>query len=339
MQKQLIRLPVWGMGCAALGNLYRAISDQQAAQFLRAAWDAGMRYFDTAPLYGFGLSERRLGDFLRNLADDQADPWQLSTKVGRVLAPDHSHHKGCDCYVDALPFRPIFDYSYAGVMRSYADSIQRLGTDAIDILYIHDIGAVTHGDTHAATMAIAMTSGYTALDELRRNGNIKGFGLGVNEWQVCVEAMQHGHWDVFLLAGRYSLLEQSPVNTLLPLCQQHGSAVVLGGVFNSGILASSEKSSSNYNYQQAPAHIIDKAEQLAAICSSHNTQLPAAALHFAHSHPAIASVLLGGNSLPQLKQNIGWINQPVPPQLWQAMQQNGLIQANVAIDNIRHQPL
>ncbi len=260
-----------GFGCAPLGNLYRAIPDVEAAELLNTAWQEGFRYFDTAPHYGQGLSERRLGDFLRTRRD--AD-YVLSTKVGRLLQPAGfaSERHG---FVSPMPFDIVYDYSYEGVMRSFADSLQRLGLDRIDILYMHDIGRMTHGADNERLFPVAMDGGYRALDELRRNGDVAAIGIGVNEWQVCEAAMEYGDWDCFLLAGRYTLLEQSALDSFLPKCVARNSSVVVGGPYNSGILATGVRGAGagHYDYGEAPAWVISTVDRIESICAEFGVSL------------------------------------------------------------------
>ena len=222
-----------GFGCASLGNLYHPVSDADARQILDSAWSRGFRYYDTAPHYGQGLSERRVGDALRRFRGGE---YVLSTKVGRLLKPvgyaDERH-----AFMSPMPFDIFYDYSYDGIMRSFEDSLQRLGLDRIDILYMHDIGAFTHGARNDELFPIAMDGGYRAMDELRSAGAVSAIGLGVNEYEVCEAALDHGDWDCFLLAGRYTLLEQESLDTFLPRCLKRNCSIVIGGAYNSGVLA------------------------------------------------------------------------------------------------------
>ena len=270
-----------GLGCASLGNLYRPVDDALAQATAQKALDAGLRYLDTAPYYGFGLSERRVGDVLRR---QPSGSYVLSTKVGRLLQPcgrvqeREMRHGFCS----PMPFKPVYDYSYDGVMRSYEDSLQRLGVEHIDILYMHDIGRVTHGDDHARLFKIAMESGYKALDELRSSGQISAFGLGVNEYEVCEEALEHGDFDCFMLAGRYTLLEQDALDTFLPKCTARNASVIIAGVYNSNILVLGAKSGQPlyYNYEPASEAIVERVRRLEDVCDEFQVPLPAAALQF-----------------------------------------------------------
>lgn len=306
-------------GAAGIGNLYRPISRDDAEATLAVAWDAGIRYFDTAPRYGHGLSEHRLGEFLRS---QPRETYVISTKVGRLLTPVPENEVPDYGFDDPLPFRADYDYSYDGVMRSFEDSLQRLGLDHIDLLLLHDIGSDTHGaEKNAELFPIAMQGGYKALAELRASGAVKAIGIGVNEWQVLVEAMQHGDWDTFLLAGRYTLLEQELLHTLLPLCESAGTSIIVGGPFNSGILAGRD----TWNYSRAPQPIIDRVRRIAAVCDAHGVALPAAALAFPLGHASVASVIPGPRSAAEVDQIVDWFETEIPASLWSDLKTEGLI--------------
>src|SRR5579884_1913379 len=307
-----------GLGCATLGGSRIAVARQTAEAIVAAAWDAGVRYVDTAPFYGVGQAERAVGDALR---ERRRDDWVLSTKVGRLLRPNPSgtfadgrHHP--------LPFDPVYDYSYGGIMRSFEDSLQRLGLGRIDILYVHDIGAYQHGVVaNAGHLRDLRMSGYRALEELRRTGAIGAFGIGVNEREVLLEAMEWGEWDAFLLAGRYTLLEQAPLDDLLPKCQAAGTSIVVGGPLNSGILAGRD----TWNYDKAPPEVVARVKAIAAICASHNVPLPAAALQFPLAHPAVAAVIPGPRNAAEFNENLALLRRPIPPSLWSDLRQAGLL--------------
>ncbi|WP_041521841.1 aldo/keto reductase [Gilvimarinus agarilyticus] len=318
-----LRVNELGFGCAPVGNLYHAVSDTQAAQILAAAWDVGLRYFDTAPHYGQGLSERRTGDALRAL---KGRDYILSTKVGRLLKPSGYRHERHG-FVSPMPFDFEYDYSYDGVMRSYEDSLMRLGLDRVDILYIHDIGRLTHGDKHDEYFKIAMDGGYKALDELRSSGAVKAIGLGVNESEVCETALDCGDWDCFLLAGRYTLLEQDSLKTLLPKCEKRNTSVIVGGPYNSGILASGVNTSHTpmYNYSPAPKRIIDKVSRIESVCADYGVTLAAAALQFPLAHPSVASVIPGLGSDQHIKKTLEFFNEDIPHAFWQSLKSNHLI--------------
>ena len=269
-----------GFGTAPLGNLYREVSDEDADATLKAAWDAGIRYFDTAPLYGLGLSETRLNPFLRG---KKRDDYVLSTKIGRLLAVCPPEQRtGIGKFFDTPSRREVYDYSYDGVMRSFEASLERLGVDRIDILFVHDVDIFTHGSKEAADRRIEefMTSGYYGLLALRDQGVIKAFGGGINEWQVAQTLAERGDFDLFLLAGRYTLLEQEALESFLPLCEKRGIGIVLGGPYNSGILATGPKPGAYYNYDAAPQDVLDRVARIEAVCTRHGVKLIEAALNF-----------------------------------------------------------
>ena len=320
-------LPAFGFGAAPLGNLYRALSEAEAAQLLVTAWDSGIRYFDTAPLYGFGLSERRLGAFLQTRPRKD---YVLSTKVGRRLKPNAGDHPQRAFFIDADPYEPHFDYSYDGIMRAFEDSLTRLGTDRIDILLMHDIGEATHGEDHTAHFKIAMDGGYKAMDELRRSGDVSAIGLGVNEWEVCAEAVACHPWDCMLLAGRYTLLEQGATD-FLDLCADTDIAVIAAGVFNSGILATGAGAHAHFNYAAAPAHVTARVRSLSEICERHKTPLGAVALQFTAAHPAVRSIIAGVGSIAEFAETRRWAETPVPRALWADLVSAGLLRADVPL--------
>lgn len=309
-------------GGAGIGNLYKPVSRNEAEAVLDASWAAGIRYFDTAPRYGHGLSERRLGDFLR---DKPRNTFVLSTKVGRLLTPLRGRENSDYGFVDPLPFEQEYDYSYDGVMRSFEASMHRLGLDSIDIALMHDIGRDTHGEANDEMQRIAFDGGLKAMLRLREEGVVKAIGLGVNEVQVCMDALDHADLDCFLLAGRYSLLDHQDAAPLLEACRQRGASLIIGGVFNSGILATGPKPGAMFNYAPAPQHILDRAKALENICKGHNVQLSSAALQFPLASDAVASVLLGVSSISNLERNIEGLKAPIPDQLWSDLVEQGLL--------------
>ncbi len=316
-----------GFGCASLGNLYHAVSDEEATGILTSAWANGFRYFDTAPHYGQGLSERRVGDALRGSGD-----YVLSTKVGRLLRPA-GYAAERHGFVSPMPFDIEYDYSYDGIMRSFEDSLQRLGLDRIDILYMHDIGPVTHGDDNDRLFPIAMDGGYRAMDELRRNGLVSAIGLGVNEYEVCERALEHGDWDCFLLAGRYTLLEQESLDTFLPKCMDRNCSIVIGGAYNSGILATgvSGKGPWNYDYGPAPEDIVRKVAAIESLCGKFDIPMAAAALQFPLAHPAVASVIPGIGKVSRIDQTLNLFATKIPDEFWSALSESGLIRDDAPI--------
>lgn len=318
-----IQVSPLGFGAASLGNLYRPVAPGTAAETLEAAWARGIRYYDTAPYYGFGLSERRVGDALRGRDRD----YVLSTKVGRRLVPcDSARPK--HGFHSPMPFEPVYDYTYEGVLRSFEDSLQRLGLSRIDILYMHDIGRLTHGEDHENQFRIAMDGGYRAMDELRRQGAVKAIGLGVKECEVCEQAMAHADFDCFLLAGRYTLLEQDALDTFLPACRARNIAVVIGGPYNSGILATGTRGDGEtpaYEYAPAPGAVIARVARIERHCETFEVPLAAAALQFPLAHPAVVSVIPGMDSPGRVERTMELLQKPIPAALWQTLKDEGLL--------------
>ena len=320
-----------GFGTAPLGNLYRPLSEVQARATLESAWDAGIRYFDTAPQYGLGLAETRLNGFLR---EHRAKRPLLSTKVGRLLErSDPATRTGVGKFFDVPSRRERYDYSYDGVMRSFEASLERLGVDAVDILYCHDVDTFTHGSRDASDRRVAefMAGGYRALTELRAAGVVAAIGAGVNEWEVCETLAKAGDFDLFLLAGRYTLLEQEALRSLLPLCLERGIGIVIGGPFNSGILATGPTPGAFYNYDPAPSHILQRVARIEAVCRRHDVALAAAALAFPLAHPAVVSVIPGGQTPDEVRQNVERLAHPIPAALWGELKYEGLLHAEAPV--------
>ena len=306
-----------GLGCATLGGTRIEVTREEAEAIIRAAWSAGVRYIDTAPYYGFGLAERCVGDAMRSVPRDE---WVLSTKVGRLLRPSLDPAAGDRRH--PMPFDAVYDYSYDGVMRAFEDSLQRLGLARIDILYVHDIGTYQHGaEAHPTLMRTLRDSGYRALDELRRGGVVGAIGIGVNEREVLLEALEWGSWDAFLLAGRYTLLEQAPLDDLLPRCQAAGTSIVIGGPLNSGILAGRD----TWNYRPAPPEIVARVNAIEAVCDSHRVPLAAAALQFPLAHPAVAAIIPGPRNVEEFHANLALLQHPIPAALWSDLRNAGLL--------------
>ena len=313
-----------GFGAAMLGNLYQPLSEPDARNTLEAALDAGIAYVDTAPRYGHGLSERRVGDVLRGRRDVV-----LSTKVGRLFRanPALGGYAERNGFCSPMPFESHYDYSYDGVMRSYEDSLQRLGLARIDILYIHDIGRLTHGEGHTETFAQLTGGGFRALAELRASGAIAAFGLGVNEWEICLEAMAQAELDMVLLAGRYTLLEQGALGRFLSACVEREISVVIGGAYNSGILATGTRGREAplYDYAPAPAPVLERVRRLEAVCDEFDVPLAAAALQFPLSHPAVVSVIPGLGSVARVRETIDLYERKIPPGFWLQLRELGLL--------------
>jgi D-threo-aldose 1-dehydrogenase len=313
-----VEVTVLGLGCATLGSSRIAVSRQEAEAIVGAAWVAGVSYIDTAPYYGVGQAERCVGDAMRWVPRDE---WVLSSKVGRLLRPRRTAVEDTDRR-HPLPFEPVYDYSYDGVMRSFEDSLQRLGLARIDIVYVHDIGAMQHGEeAHPRLMRTLRDGGYRALEKLRAAGTVQAIGIGVNEREVLLEAMDWGDWDAFLLAGRYTLLEQSPLDDLLPKCEKSGTSIVVGGPLNSGILAGRD----TWNYQTAPPEIVARVYAIEAVCDSHGVPLAAAALQFPLAHPAVAAVIPGPRNVDEFHANVRLLRHAIPAALWADLRDAGLL--------------
>lgn len=317
----LDRLPPLGLGCAAIGNLYAAVPEADAAAVLASAAQAGLHYFDTAPFYGHGLSEERLGTFLRSATGELL----LSSKVGRGLAPGEA--AGNTGFVEAALARPYFDYSHDGVLAQMEGSLRRLGRDRLDIAYVHDIGALTHGAAHSERLAEARTGAFPALARLKREGVIGAVGVGVNETAVCLELLDVVELDVILLAGRYTLLEQAPLDDLLPLCAARGIAVVVGGPYNSGVLAGGGR----YDYGAVPPAVAQRVAAMESVCLAHGVPLAAAALQFPLAHPAVRSVIPGARTAAEVRANAGHFAHPIPADMWGELKARGLLRADAPV--------
>lgn len=320
----LAHLPRLGFGGAAVGNLYAPVTDAAARDVVEAALAAGLRYFDTAPHYGFGLSETRLGEALAGR------DVMISTKVGRRLEPIKATARERHGFVDAAPFEPVFDYTYDGVMRSFENSLRRLRRERIDVLLAHDLGRMTHGEAHPGHMRAFLEGGYRAMRELRDGGAVGAIGLGVNEQAVCEEALDHADFDVFLLAGRYTLLEQAALEGFLPRCVARDVGVIVGGPFNSGALVETS-GTLHYNYEAAPPDIVERVARLRRICTAHGVPLAAAALQFPLGHPAVLSVIPGMASASQVSDATSWLDFPIPDALWSALRAEGLVRADAPV--------
>lgn len=312
-------LPHLGMGTAGIGNLYAPVSPDAARATMAAAWAAGIRYFDTAPHYGFGLAERRLGEALAEL--DPAGEAIVSTKVGRLLAPTASQARERHGFVDADPFEPVFDYTRDAVLRSHEQSLGRLKRDRADVLLAHDIGELTHGSDSERHMRAFLESGYGAMRELKDQGAVRAIGVGVNEVEVCLYLLERIELDIILLAGRYTLLDRQAADELLPLCVELGVRVIVGGPYNSGILAqpTASQRQPRYDYEAPPASILARAAALEQACEAHGVPLGAAALQFPLLHPAVDSVIPGLVGETQVRQTIERIDTAIPETLWREL--------------------
>ncbi|MFT3673740.1 aldo/keto reductase [Aestuariivirga sp.] len=315
-----------GFGCAPLGNLYKAVSDKDATATLEAAWKAGIRYYDTAPLYGLGLSETRLNAFLRGR---KRSDYLLSTKIGRVLhVCPPGERTGIGKFFNTPSRKEEYDYTYDGVYRSLEASFERLGIDSIDILFAHDLDIFTHGSAEKRDhyMKILFDSGFKALRKLRDESVVRAIGAGINEVDACEMLARGGDFDLFLLAGRYTLLEQEgALNSLLPLLEERGIGIVLGGPYNSGILATGAKPGARYNYDPAPRAILERVKKIEAVCKAHKVKLPEAALRFPLTHPTVVSVIPGAVSPKEVALNVKTMSAKLPKGLWKDLKAQGLI--------------
>jgi D-threo-aldose 1-dehydrogenase len=319
-----------GFGTAEIGGLYRAVADADAVALVRHAWDAGVRYFDTAPLYGYGNAERRLGLALR---DRPRDGFVLSSKVGRLLVPigelppdadiDPQRMNGVDdaSYAGTPPVRVVFDYSRDGVLRSVEASLTRLGLDRIDILYIHD------PDDH---WQVAIDGAYPALHGLREQGVVGAIGAGMNQAEMLARFAREGDFDVFLVAGRYTLLDQAALPELLPLCVEKGISVVAGGAMNSGLLAD-PKPGARFNYAPAPPDLVARAQRIRAVCERHDVPIKAAAIQFALAHPAVVSLVAGVRTVEHFDDYPRYLATSIPDDLWRELQTEGLIHPDAPV--------
>lgn len=320
-----------GFGSAPIGNLFRAISDDDAHAVLQAAWDGGVRYFDTAPLYGLGLSETRLNRFLRG---KPRDAYVLSTKIGRLFrATTPDRRDGFGKWFDVPSRNEVYDYGHDAVFRSVEFSLERLGIDRIDILYAHDLDIFNHASQTAldARLSEFMSGAYRALLSLREQGVIRAFGAGVNEWQPCAWLMERGDFDIFLLAGEYSLLRTEALDGFMNPAHARGIGVVIGGPYNSGILATGPVKGAKYRYEDAPPWAMTRAGELQTLCAKHGVALVDAAFRFCAAHPAVVSVIPGGQTLAEMQANLAASSADIPAALWADMKQAGLIPAHAPV--------
>ena len=319
-----IEVTVLGFGAGPIGGFRGQIAEPEAQGILDAAWQAGVRYYDTSPVYGYGRSELRVGHALRQR---EREAFVVSTKVGRVLSRMAPGESVPGLRPGGLPFKPAFDYSRAGALRSLEQSYLRLGFDRIDILLIHDVDAVIHGSSAAAEarFAEAVAGAYPALADLRASGEIRALGVGLNEVDWCVRFVRETDLDCVLLAGHYTLLDQSALTELLPLCQRKGVGVILGAPYNSGLLARGPVPGATYDYREAPAAILEKVRRIVEVCARHDVPLQAAALQFPLAHPAVCSVIPGAMSRIEQEQNVAMVHRPIPAPFWEELRAEGLI--------------
>ncbi|WP_095199041.1 aldo/keto reductase [Mesorhizobium carmichaelinearum] len=331
--KNGVEVTTIGLGGTGLGNMYRAVDTDAAVKTVQAAYDNGIRYFDTAPVYGFGVSETRLGLAIKSLP--RADI-VISSKIGYDLVPIPPEELKPALWDQPGSFRAEFDYSRDAVMRSLEGTLKRLDTDYVDMVSIHDPDEAIHfapgEDPYARSrFKEAMDGAYPALDELRSQGVIKAVGVGINQWQMLSDFVVAGAFDYFLLAGRYTLLEQEPLATLLPLCEQRGTRIIIGGPYNSGILATGAVKGATFNTRAAPEPVLERVRRIEAVCINHKVSLPAAALQFPLGHPLVSSVIPGARSAEELKQNLAYLREDIPSALWADLKREGLIEAGAPV--------
>ena len=315
-------------GAGPLGDMWALHDDRNAEDVIRTAYDAGLRYFDTSPLYGYGLSEYRVGHALRQLPRDS---FVVSTKVGRCLKPEAPALIDRGNWTGGLNFAPVFDYSYDGVMRSVEHSHHRLAMHRLDILLIHDADVQTHGDAADEVFKTVMDGGYRALEELRGSGDVKAIGVGVNESETCARFARAGDFDCMLLAGRYTLFEQGAVDTFLPLAVEKNIGIILGGAFNSGILVTGAGAAARYDYEPAPETVQARVRRIEAICRSHDVPLGAAAIQFPLGHPAVSTVCIGMGRSERIQQNIDLMRRAIPSELWEELRAEELLHVEAPV--------
>ena len=313
------------------------VSEREAEDLLGRAYAAGIRNFDTAPLYGYGLSELRLGRFLRQ---QERRTFTVSTKVGRILVPPRGEPIDRGIWAAPLELKPVFDYTYAGTLRALEQSANRLGFSDIDLVHIHDVDRYTHGEGYERMFEQAMDGCYRALDDLRAAGHIRAIGLGVNESATAARFVRAGRFDVVMIAGRYTLLDNDALDELLPEAARRGTAVVAAAIFNSGILAAERTASTaaTYNYRPAPGAVTERVARLAEICAKQGVPVGAAALQFPLRNPAIAAVILGMTEPQQGETNVAWANASIPDALWDELRAAGLIRADAPTGPLTSSP-
>ncbi len=323
-----------GLGGAPLGNLFTAVSEADAQSIIQQAIQDGCTMFDTAPHYGHGLSEHRFGQALRQLPRDS---FTLSSKVGRILTPSATAARDQLNFVDILPYNQHWDYSAAGVRRSVEDSLQRMGMSHLDVAFVHDCCSICHGDNYPKVLRQVIDEAIPELQKMKREGLIHAIGLGVNDVQVCLDVLKEAELDCILLAGRYTLVDHSGFAELLPICEQRGMRIAIGGVFNSGILATGVRAAEQkgekllFNYDSAPAAWVERVRAIEVVCDEFNVPLRAAALQFPLAHPTVDTVLLGANQLNHWADAVAMLQYPIPAAFWAKLKAQGLIPTNAPV--------
>jgi D-threo-aldose 1-dehydrogenase len=319
-----LKVDILGLGGAPLGDIYERIPEERALATVAKAYEIGVRLFDTAPLYGYGLSEHRIGHVLRR---QPRDSYVLATKVGRWLKPTPPEKIDRGQWAGGLNMQPVYDYSYDGTMRELEHSLQRLGIERVDIVFIHDVDIWTHGSREAFEQRYkeAAEGAFKALAELRSQGVVRAIGMGVNETEPCVRLATDCDPDVFLLAGRYTLLEQGGLGDLIPMAQKKKFSFLLGGPYNSGILATGAVPGAKYNYKEAPPEIMERVRRIEAVCQQHGVPLKAAAIQFPLGLPEVAAIVPGAVRPEEVEDNLRMITHKIPQDLWDELKDEGLL--------------
>ena len=316
-----IQLTSIGFGGAPIGNLFEELNEPECFNIIKKSYEMNINLYDTSPLYGYGLSEHRIGNFLKNIDPDK---YYLSTKVGRYLTPKRNHFKEGK-FKGHINFLPNLDYSYDGVMRSFDQSIHRLAVSKIDICLIHDVDRYNFGRDVDIYFKQAMEGAYKALNSLKEQKIIKAIGVGLNDADICAKFANEGDFDCMLLAGRYTLIDQSALDEFFPIAKKNNIGIILGGVFNSGILAKGIGDNVTYWYDKIPSEIKEKYKKISLVCQNHDVPVPAAALQFSYSNKLISSMILGIDRVEQLEQNYKYLNYPIPKELWSDLIKENLI--------------
>ncbi len=319
-----------GFGCAPIGDLFVAVGESGARQVLQAAWDAGIRYYDTSPFYGHGKSEHRLGEFLRGLPRDR---FTVSTKVGRVLRPTTDRSRlSQEYWHQPLPFTLHFDYTYDGIMRSYEDSLQRLGLGSVELLVIHDLDLLFHPPERMAALQIELaTSGWRALEELRSSGAVRGVGAGINSVGLIPRFLDLLDLDFFLVAQDYNLLDHDVLDQDFPRCEAAGVAIIVGALFASGILATGGRGGATYRYAEPPPEVLQRVQAMEAVCRRHGVDLATAAVQFPLAHPLVAAAIPGATRPEYVTGNVQRLQTPVPADLWAELKSEGLLRPDAPV--------
>jgi D-threo-aldose 1-dehydrogenase len=316
-----------GLGTSGIGTMNQHVSEQQAEEILERAYAAGIRNFDTAPFYGLGLSELRLGRFLRQR---ERGTFTVSTKVGRVLVPPRGEPIDRGIWAAPLALKAVFDYSYAGTLRALEQSANRLGFSDFDLVHIHDVDRITHGADFERVFETAMDGCYRALDELRTAGHIRAIGVGINESDIGTRFVRSGNFDVVMIAGHYTLLDNDALDALLPEAARRGTAVVAAAIFSSGVLAAPSTSldTATYFYRPAPDAVTARVRQIRDICTKHGVPIQAAALQFPLANPTVAAIIVGMSEVDHVPANVGWATFPIPDALWDELRAARLLRAD-----------